>query len=129
MSSQLDYWKSIKAKNAENASQKAYSNQDVQDSQFSTQSRFSDTDYSRRGYSQAHQQVRSQSPQHVRSQSRAQSHSQSRPQTNPRTRSQEYSSTRSQLRGQAQVHGQAQLHGQQPHANSQYLCRNYGGDI
>lgn len=60
MSSQLDYWKSIKAKNAENASQKAHSNQDVQDSQSSTQSRFSDTDYSRRGYSQAHQQVRSQ---------------------------------------------------------------------
>ena len=58
MSSQLDYWKSIKAKNAENASQKAHSNQDVQDSQSSTQSRFSDTDYSRRGYSQAHQQVR-----------------------------------------------------------------------
>lgn len=119
MSSQLDYWKSIKAKNAENASQKAHSNQDVQDSQSSTQSRFSDTDYSRRGYSQAHQQVRSQSPQHVQSQSRAQSHSQSHPQTNPRTRSQEYSSTRSQLRGQVQVHGQAQLHGQQPHANSQ----------
>lgn len=119
MSSQLDYWKSIKAKNAENASQKAHSNQDVQDSQSSTQSRFSDTDYSRRGYSQAHQQVRSQSPQHVQSQSRAQSHSQSRLQTNPRTRSQEYSSTRSQLRGQVQVHGQAQLHGQQPHANSQ----------
>ena len=119
MSSQLDYWKSIKAKNAENASQKAHSNQDVQDSQSSTQSRFSDTDYSRRGYSQAHQQVRSQSPQHVQSQSRAQSHSQSRPQTNPRTRSQEYSSTRSQLRGQAQIHGQVQLHGQQPHANSQ----------
>lgn len=119
MSSQLDYWKSIKAKNAENASQKAHSNQDVQDSQSSTQSRFSDTDYSRRGYSQAHQQVRSQSPQHVQSQSRAQSRSQSRPQTNPRTRSQEYSSTRSQLRGQVQVHGQAQLHGQQPHANSQ----------
>lgn len=119
MSSQLDYWKSIKAKNAENASQKAHSNQDVQDSQFSTQSRFSDTDYSRRGYSQAHQQVRSQSPQHVQSQSRAQSHSQSRPQTNPRTRSQEYSSTRSQLHGQVQVHGQVQLHGQQPHANSQ----------
>lgn len=119
MSSQLDYWKSIKAKNAENASQKAHSNQDVQDSQSSTQSRFSDTDYSRRGYSQAHQQVRSQSPQHVQSQSRAQSHSQSRPQTNPRTRSQEYSSTRSQLRGQVRVHGQAQLHGQQPHANSQ----------
>lgn len=115
MSSQLDYWKSIKAKNAENASQKAHSNQDVQDSQSSTQSRFSDTDYSRRGYSQAHQQVRSQSPQHVQSQSRAQS----RLQTNPRTRSQEYSSTRSQLRGQVQVHGQAQLHGQQPHANSQ----------
>lgn len=119
MSSQLDYWKSIKAKNAENASQKAHSNQDVQDSQSSTQSRFSDTDYSRRGYSQAHQQVRSQSPQHVQSQSRAQSHSQSRLQTNPRTRSQEYSSTRSQLRGQVQVHGQAQLYGQQPHANSQ----------
>ncbi len=119
MSSQLDYWKSIKAKNVENASQKAHSNQDVQDSQSSTQSRFSDTDYSRRGYSQAHQQVRSQSPQHVQSQSRAQSHSQSRLQTNPRTRSQEYSSTRSQLRGQVQVHGQAQLHGQQPHANSQ----------
>lgn len=119
MSSQLDYWKSIKAKNAENASQKAHSNQDVQDSQSSTQSRFSDTDYSRRGYSQAHQQVRSQSPQHVQSQSRAQSHSQSRLQTNPRTRSQEYFSTRSQLRGQVQVHGQAQLHGQQPHANSQ----------
>lgn len=119
MSSQLDYWKSIKAKNAENASQKAHSNQDVQDSQSSTQSRFSDTDYSRRGYSQAHQQVRSQSPQRVQSQSRAQSHSQSRPQTNPRTRSQEYSSTRSQLRGQVQVHGQAQLHGQQPQANSQ----------
>ena len=119
MSSQLDYWKSIKAKNAENASQKAHSNQDVLDSQSSTQSRFSDTDYSRRGYSQAHQQVRSQSPQHVQSQSRAQSHSQSRLQTNPRTRSQEYSSTRSQLRGQVQVHGQAQLHGQQPHANSQ----------
>ena len=119
MSSQLDYWKSIKAKNAENASQKAHSNQDVQDSQSSTQSRFSDTDYSRRGYSQAHQQVRSQSPQHIQSQSHAQSHSQSRPQTNPRTRSQEYSSTRSQLRGQVQVHGQAQLHGQQPHANSQ----------
>lgn len=119
MSSQLDYWKSIKAKNAENASQKAHSNQDVQDSQSSTQSRFSDTDYSRRGYSQAHQQVRSQSPQHVQSQSRAQSHLQSRLQTNPRTRSQEYSSTRSQLRGQVQVHGQAQLHGQQPHANSQ----------
>lgn len=119
MSSQLDYWKSIKAKNAENASQKAHSNQDVQDSQSSTQSRFSDTDYSRRGYSQVHQQVRSQSPQHVQSQSRAQSHSQSRLQTNPRTRSQEYSSTRSQLRGQVQVHGQAQLHGQQPHANSQ----------
>lgn len=119
MSSQLDYWKSIKAKNAENASQKAHSNQDVQDSQSSTQSRFSDTDYSRRGYSQAHQQVRSQSPQRVQSQSRAQSHSQSRPQTNPRTRSQEYSSTRSQLRGQVQIHGQVQLHGQQPHANSQ----------
>lgn len=119
MSSQLDYWKSIKAKNAENASQKAHSNQDVQDSQTSTQSRFSDTDYSCRGYSQAHQQVRSQSPQHVQSQSRAQSHSQSRLQTNPRTRSQEYSSTRSQLRGQVQVHGQVQLHGQQPHANSQ----------
>lgn len=119
MSSQLDYWKSIKAKNAENASQKAHSNQDVQDSQSSTQSRFSDTDYSRWGYSQAHQQVRSQSPQHVQSQSRAQSHSQSRPQTNPRTRSQEYSSTRSQLRGQVQIHGQVQLHGQQPHANSQ----------
>ena len=119
MSSQLDYWKSIKAKNAENASQKAHSNQDVQDSQSSTQSRFSDTDYSRRGYSQAHQQVRSQSPQHVQSQSRAQSHLQSRLQTNPRTRSQEYSSTRSQLRGQVQVHGQAQLHGRQPHANSQ----------
>lgn len=119
MSSQLDYWKSIKAKNAENASQKAHSNQDVQDYQSSTQSRFSDTDYSRRGYSQAHQQVRSQSPQHIQSQSHAQSHSQSRPQTNPRTRSQEYSSTRSQLRGQVQVHGQAQLHGQQPHANSQ----------
>ena len=119
MSSQLDYWKSIKAKNAENASQKAHSNQDVQDSQSSTQSRFSDTDYSRRRYSQAHQQVRSQSPQHVQSQSRAQSHSQSRLQTNPRTRSQEYSSTRSQLCGQVQVHGQAQLHGQQPHANSQ----------
>lgn len=119
MSSQLDYWKSIKAKNAENASQKAHSNQDVQDSQSSTQSRFSDTDYSRRGYSQAHQQVRSQSPQRVQSQSRAQSHSQSRLQTNPRTRSQEYSSTRSQLRGQVQIHGQVQLHGQQPHANSQ----------
>lgn len=119
MSSQLDYWKSIKAKNAENASQKAHSNQDVQDSQSSTQSRFSDTDYSRRGYSQAHQQVRSQSPQRVQSQSRAQSHSQSRPQMNPRTRSQEYSSTRSQLRGQVQIHGQVQLHGQQPHANSQ----------
>lgn len=119
MSSQLDYWKSIKAKNAENASQKAHSNQDVQDSQSSTQSRFSDTDYSRRGYSQAHQQVRSQSPQRVQSQSRAQSHSQSRPQTNPRTRSQEYSSTRSQLRGQVQIHGQVQLHGQQPHDNSQ----------
>ena len=119
MSSQLDYWKSIKAKNAENASQKAHSNQDVQDSQSSTHSRFSDTDYSRRGYSEALQQVRSQSPQHVQSQSRAQSHSQSRLQTNPRTRSQEYSSTRSQLRGQVQVHGQAQLHGQQPHANSQ----------
>lgn len=119
MSSQLDYWKSIKAKNAENASQKAHSNQDVQDSQSSTQSRFSDADYSRRGYSQAHQQVRSQSPQRVQSQSRAQSHSQSRPQTNPRTRSQEYSSTRSQLRGQVQIHGQVQLHGQQPHANSQ----------
>lgn len=119
MSSQLDYWKSIKAKNAENASQKAHSNQDVQDSQSSTQSRFSDTDYSRRGYSQAHQQVCSQSPQHLQSQSRAQSHSQSRLQTNPRTRSQEYSSTRSQLRGQVQVHGQAQLHGQQPHVNSQ----------
>lgn len=119
MSSQLDYWKSIKAKNAENASQKAHSNQDVQDSQSSTQLRFSDTDYSRRGYSQAHQQVRSQSPQRVQSQSRAQSHSQSRPQTNPRTRSQEYSSTRSQLRGQVQIHGQVQLHGQQPHANSQ----------
>lgn len=119
MSSQLDYWKSIKAKNAENASQKAHSNQDIQDSQSSTQSRFSDTDYSRRGYSQAHSQVRSQSPQQVQSQSRAQLHSQSRPQTNPRTRSQEYSSTRSQLRGQAQVHGQAQLHGQQLHANSQ----------
>ena len=119
MSSQLDYWKSIKAKNAENASQKEHSNQDIQDSQSSAQSRFSDTDYSRRGYSQAHQQVRSQSPQHVQSQSRAQSHSQSRLQTNPRTRSQEYSSTRSQLRGQVQVHGQAQLHGQQPHVNSQ----------
>lgn len=119
MSSQLDYWKSIKAKNAENASQKAHSNQDVQDSQSSTQSRFSDTDYSRRGYSQAHQQVRSQSPQRVQSQSHAQSHSQSRPQTNPRTRSQEYSSTCSQLRGQVQIHGQVQLHGQQPHANSQ----------
>lgn len=119
MSSQLDYWKSIKAKNSENASQKAHSNQDIQDSQSSTQSRFSDTDYSRRGYSQAHSQVRSQSPQQVQSQSRAQSHPQSRPQTNPRTLSQEYSSTRSQLRGQAQVHGQAQLHGQQPHMNSQ----------
>lgn len=119
MSSQLDYWKSIKAKNAENASQKAHSNQDVQDSQSSTQPRFSGTDYSRRGYSQAHQQVRSQSPQRVQSQSRAQSHSQSRPQTNPRTRSQEYSSTRSQLRGQVQIHGQVQLHGQQPHVNSQ----------
>lgn len=111
MSSQLDYWKSIKAKNAENVSQKAHSNQEAQNSQSSTQSRFSDTDYSRRGYSQPHQQVRSQSPQQVQSQSR--------PQTNPRTRSQEYSSTRSQLRGQAQVHGQAQLHGQQLHANSQ----------
>ena len=119
MSSQLDYWKSIKAKNAENASQKAHSNQEAQNSQSSTQSRFSDTDYSRRGYSQAHQQVRSQSPQQVQSQSRAQLHSQSHPQTNPRTLSQEYSSTRSQLRGQAQVHGQAQLHGQQPHMNSQ----------
>lgn len=119
MSSQLDYWKSIKAKNAENASQKAHSNQDTQDSQSSTQSRFSNADYSRRGYSQAHSQVRSQSPQQVQSQSRAQLHSQSRPQTNPRTRSQEYSSTRSQSHEQAQVHGQAQLHGQQLHANSQ----------
>lgn len=118
MSSQLDYWKSINAKNAENVSQKAHSNQEAQNSQSSTQSRFSDTDYSRRGYSQAHSQVRSQSPQQVQSQSRAQSHPQSRPQTNSRTRSQEYSSTRSQLRGQAQVHGQAQLHGQQPHMNS-----------
>lgn len=118
MSSQLDYWKSIKAKNSENASQKAHSNQDIQDSQSSTQSRFSDTDYSRRGYSQAHSQVRSQSSQQVQSQSHAQSHPQSRPQTNPRTLSQEYSSTRSQLRGRAQVHGQAQLHGQQPHMNS-----------
>lgn len=112
MSSQLDYWKSIKAKNSENASQKAHSNQDIQDSQSSTQSRFSDTDYSRRGYSQAHSQVRSQSSQQVQSQSHAQSHPQSRPQTNPRTLSQEYSSTRSQLRGRAQVHGQ------QPHMNS-----------
>lgn len=119
MSSQLDYWKSIKAKNAENASQKAHSNQDTQDSQSSTQSRFSDADYSRRGYSQAHQQVRSQSPQQVQSQSRAQLHSQSHPQTNPRTRSQEYSSTRSQSHEQAQVYGQAQLHGQQPYTNSQ----------
>lgn len=93
MSSQLDYWKSINAKNAENATQKAHSNQDAQDSQSSTQSRFSDSDYSRRGYSQTHQQVRSQSPQQVQSQSRAQV--------------------------QSQVHGQAQLHGQQPHANSQ----------
>lgn len=127
MSSQLDYWKSINAKNAENVSQKAHSNQEAQNSQSSTQSRFSDTDYSRRGYSQAHQQVRSQSSQQAQLQSRAQAqsqvHSQSHPQsnlqTNPRTRSQEYSSTRSQLRGQAQVHGQAQLHGQQPHMNSQ----------
>lgn len=119
MSSQLDYWKSIKAKNAENASQKAHSNQDTQDSQSSTQSRFSDADYSRRGYSQAHQQVRSQSPQQVQSQSRAQLHSQSHPQTNPRTRSQEYSSTRSQSHEQAQVYGQAQLHGHQPYTNSQ----------
>ena len=119
MSSQLDYWKSIKAKNAENASQKAHSNQEAQNSQSSTQSRFSDTDYSRRGYSQAHQQVRSQSPQQVQSQSRAQLHSQSHPQTNPRTRSQEYSSTRSQSHEQAQVYGQAQLHGQQPYTNSQ----------
>lgn len=126
MSSQLDYWKSINAKNAENVSQKAHSNQEAQNSQSSTQSRFSDTDYSRRGYSQAHQQVRSQSSQQAQLQSRAQAqsqvHSQSHPQsnlqTNPRTRSQEYSSTRSQLRGQAQVHGQAQLHGQQPHMNS-----------
>lgn len=126
MSSQLDYWKSINAKNAENVSQKAHSNQEAQNSQSSTQSRFSDTDYSRRGYSQAHQQVRSQSSQQAQLQSRAQAqsqvHSQSHPQsnlqTNSRTRSQEYSSTRSQLRGQAQVHGQAQLHGQQPHMNS-----------
>ncbi len=119
MSSQLDYWKSIKAKNAENASQKAHSNQDTQDSQSSTQLRFSNADYSRRGYSQAHQQVRSQSPQQVQSQSRAQLHSQSHPQTNPRTRSQEYSSTRSRSHEQAQVYGQAQLHGQQPYTNSQ----------
>lgn len=127
MSSQLDYWKSINAKNAENVSQKAHSNQEAQNSQSSTQSRFSDTDYSRRGYSQAHQQVRSQSSQQAQLQSRAQAqsqvHSQSHPQSNlqknPRTRSQEYSSTRSQLRGQAQAHGQAQLHGQQPHMNSQ----------
>lgn len=126
MSSQLDYWKSINAKNAENVSQKAHSNQEAQNSQSSTQSRFSDTDYSRRGYSQAHQQVRSQSSQQAQLQSRAQAqsqvHSQSHPQsnlqTNSRTRSQEYSSTRSQLRGRAQVHGQAQLHGQQPHMNS-----------
>lgn len=126
MSSQLDYWKSINAKNAENVSQKAHSNQEAQNSQSSTQSRFSDTDYSRRGYSQAHQQVRSQSSQQAQLQSRAQAqsqvHSQSHPQsnlqTNSRTRSQEYFSTRSQLRGRAQVHGQAQLHGQQPHMNS-----------
>lgn len=126
MSSQLDYWKSINAKNAENVSQKAHSNQEAQNSQSSTQSRFSDTDYSRRGYSQAHQQVRSQSSQQAQLQSRAQAqsqvHSQSHPQsnlqTNSRTRSQEYFSTRSQLRGRSQVHGQAQLHGQQPHMNS-----------
>lgn len=126
MSSQLDYWKSINAKNAENVSQKAHSDQEAQNSQSSTQSRFSDTDYSRRGYSQAHQQVRSQSSQQAQLQSRAQAqsqvHSQSHPQsnlqTNSRTRSQEYSSTRSQLRGRAQVHGQAQLHGQQPHMDS-----------
>lgn len=123
MSSQLDYWKSINAKNAENASQKAHSNQDAQDSQSSTQSRFSDSDYSRRGYPQAHLQARSRSSQQAQPQSRAQAqsqvHLQSHPQTNSRTRSQDYSSTRSQLRGQVQVHGQAQLHGQQPHVNSQ----------
>lgn len=127
MSSQLDYWKSINAKNAESASQKAHSNQDAQDSQSSTQSRFSDSDYSRRGYPQAHSQARSRSSQQAQPQSRAQAqsqahsqlHAQSQSQTNSRTRSQDYSSTRSQLRGQAQVHGQAHLRGQQPHVNSQ----------
>ena len=87
MSSQLDYWKSIKAKNAENASQKAHSNQDVQDSQSSTQSRFSDTDYSRRGYSQAHQQVRSQLRGQVQIHGQVQLHGQ-QPHDNSQMRSQ-----------------------------------------